>query len=190
MGRKAPYRVLDRAGLTAAALEGLTVVVAAGLAQPSEAEWKTLRAFAENGGLAMIGRAGNDGVTKGRDLTEIAAGKGRIMVYREDLPDPDFLLKIMRDYMDTDWSMRVFNASSGLNYGSFDPSGQRFLLQLLNYSSYPAEAITVRVNGDYKTARLYTPEGGVADLAVEKLGSRVEIAISKLLVSGALLLEK
>jgi hypothetical protein len=83
----------------------------------------------------------------------------------------------------------AFNVPSVLTYASSRDSGGRMLVQLLNYSRFPAEAITLRVNGSFKTARLHAPGTTPVDLAVSKAGSRTEVSIRELAVWGGVLLE-
>ena len=72
-----------------------------------------------------------------------------------------------------------------------DVAGKRVLVQLLNYASHVnAGRITVRLNGSFKTARLYTPESAPADLAVEAVANgRTQFAISDLAGWSAILLQ-
>jgi hypothetical protein len=61
---------------------------------------------------------------------------------------------------------------------------------MINYASGPSEAITVRVSGSYRTARLYGLAGAAADLPVEKSEQGIELAIGPIHTYAALLLEK
>ena len=188
--RQVPYRVMDRGGLSSASLAGLSAVVAIDLSPPSDAERHLLQAFAENGGLVVTSHAWGGDVPKGQPFAEFPTGKGRVAVYADDLPDPEGVSKDIKDLMGEDHlGVRVFNMSSVLTYVSSEPAGKRLLVQLLNYSTYPADSMTVRVSGAFQTARLLTPENGTVDLTVEKAGTASEIAIPNLLVGGALLLE-
>jgi hypothetical protein len=71
-----------------------------------------------------------------------------------------------------------------------DKNGNRMLVQLLNYASYPADSVLVRVVGDFRTARFYTPESAPEEVALEKSDGRLEVNIPRLPVYGVLLLEK
>jgi hypothetical protein len=63
------------------------------------------------------------------------------------------------------------------------------LIQLLNYSGSPAEAITIRVAGLFKTARWYMPEVEPVMLALKQEEGKTDVSIPKLPLWGALLLE-
>jgi hypothetical protein len=62
-------------------------------------------------------------------------------------------------------------------------------VQLLNYSDFPSTAITIRVTGSFKTARLFTPDAPPAKLEMSPAEGQVDIAIPKLSLWGGLLLE-
>jgi hypothetical protein len=71
-----------------------------------------------------------------------------------------------------------------------DDSGGRLAVHLINYASTPSEAVTVRVDGGYSKARLYSPDGATS-LEVEKPSpGRIEVRIESLPVYGVLILEQ
>jgi hypothetical protein len=187
--RQVPYRVVLRSDFSAASLEGLQAVLAADLAPPTEAERKILRTFAEKGGLVVAGPSWGD-PPKDKPYVEAPLGKGRVAVYKDEPPDPESLARDMQELLSPEeMGVSAFNVPSVLTYASTADSGKRVLVQLLNYSRYPAEALTIRVNGNFKTARLFVPEAAPADLPLKKVGNRTEIAIRELAVWGGLLLE-
>lgn len=188
--RQVPYRVIERARLGPAAIKGLAGVLIAGLPAPTDAERKVLLAFAEEGGLVVAGSSWGTEVPRDQPFAEMPSGKGRIVVYRDDLPDPESVSRDMPDLLRGALKVWFFNTPSVLAYASSDASGERVLLQLLNYGRHPSEALTVRLAGEFRTARLFTPESAVTDLPMDKTGGRTEIFIPAVAVSGALLLER
>lgn len=187
--RQIPYRLLDRATLSPASLSGVQAVLATDLAPPSDAERKTLRAFAENGGLVVAGKSWGGEIVVGQRYVELIVGKGRIVVYKDDLPDPESVSKDLLYLMGEDsLGLRLFNVPSVLTFAA--SSGGKLLVHMLNYASRPSDSITLRTAGGFKSARLYAPEAGVVDLAIKKSGDSIEIVIPKLVVCGAVLLEK
>lgn len=187
--RQIPYRLLDRASFTAASLAGSEAILGMDLDPPSGAERALLQNFAEQGGMVVVGHAWGGEVAKGQPFAERPAGKGSIVVYADDLPDTEAVSKDLLDLLGDRAGLRVFNMPSVLSYATSGPAGE-LLVQLLNHSSHPASAMTIRVYREYRSARLYTPENGVVNLAVEKSGRAFEVSIPRLAVSGALLLEQ
>ena len=113
-------------------------------------------------------------------------------MYREHPPDPEMVAKDMLDLLEPDvMGLTAFNVPSVLTYVSTESSGRRALIQLLNYATSPFNSrITLRLNGRFKTARLFTPEVAPLDLEARAMpNGRTEISIPKLAVWGAVLLE-
>ncbi len=184
-----PYRVIERSQLGVSALAGLRAVLAFDLAPPTEAERKTLRAFADEGGLVLGGPSWG-APPKDQSYTVASAGQGEVAVYKDASPDPESVVRDLNDLLSTpELGVSVLNAPSVLCYVSVSGAGNRILVQLVNYAGVPAEPFAIWVTGKFKTARLYAPESAPVDLAVRRSGSRTEIVIPKLPVYGALLLE-
>ena len=190
--QRIPLRVIERAQLSAAALEGLRAVHGIDLIQPTEQERKILSAFVENGGLAVAGPSWKQmEIPKNQDFAVLPAGRGRVAVYRDEWPEPGSLAKDLVDLLGRDnLGVRFFRAASVLSHISIDKTGNRMLVQLLNYASYSADSVLVRVVGDFRTARFYTPESAPEEVALEKSDGRLEVNIPRLPVYGVLLLEK
>ena len=187
--RQIPYRVIDRSKIDANSLAGLRAVLAFDLAPPTEAERKTLRAFAEEGGLVLAGPSWG-APPKDQSYAVVAVEKGELAVYKDASPDPESVSRDLNDLLVTEeLGVSLFNAPSVLSYVSLSDSGKHMLIQLVNYADLPARPITIWVTDKFTTARLYTPESAPADLAVRRTPSRTEISIPKLFVCGALLLE-
>ncbi len=187
--RQVPYRLIVRSQLSSESLAGFQAVLAADLAHPTDAERKTLRNFAEKGGLVVAGPSWGD-PPKDKPYAEVPLGKGRVAVYKDRPPDPESVARDMQELLSPEeLGVSVFNVASVLTYASTSDSGKQMLVQLLNYSGFPAEAVTIRVNGSFKTARWFTPEAAPSELEVKKVGSRTEIAVRELAVWGGVLLE-
>ncbi len=189
--RQVPYRLIERSRLSSASLAGYRAVLGLDLATVSDTERKTLRDFALDGGLVVAGPSWGDAPDQ-NNYAEIPLGKGRVVVYKEHPPDPEMVAKDMLDLLEPEViGLKTFNVPSVLTYVSTDGPGRRALIQLLNYATSPFNSkITLRLNGNFKTARLFTPED--APLALEARAmpnGRTEISIPKLAVWGALLLE-
>ena len=98
--RQIPYRVIWRSQLAADTLVGLRAALAFDLAPATEAERKTLRAFAAAGGLVLSGPSWG-GAPKEQSYTMVAEGEGEIAVYKDDSPDPQSVSRDLNDLMTT-----------------------------------------------------------------------------------------
>jgi hypothetical protein len=172
--------------LRAASLSSFQAVLA--LEPPTEAERKILCDFAEKGGLVVAGPSWGD-PPKDAPYAEVPLGKGRVAVYKEDAPNPESVAKDMLDLLDPKvMGLSVFNVPSAITYAAV--SGERVLVQLLNYAGRPIDRVTIRFNGSFKSARFYTPENAPLDLAVRTTeNGRTETLIPKLTAWGAVLFE-
>jgi hypothetical protein len=186
--RQVPYRLILRSELSAASLSSFQAVLAVDLAPPTGAERKLLCDFAEKGGLVVAGPSWGD-PPKDDPYAEVRLGKGRVAVYKEDPPNPESVAKDMLDLLEPEvMGLSVFNVPSAITYAT--TSGKRVLVQLLNYAGRPIDRVTIRFNGNFKTARFYTPENPALDLSVRATGNgRTEFLIPKLTAWGAVLLE-
>ncbi|MBZ5592600.1 MAG: hypothetical protein LAP39_10225 [Acidobacteriia bacterium] len=189
--RRIPYRMIDRAALNASALEGVKALLVTEISNPAEGERSMWRRFAEGGGLLVTGPGWGVAVPKDKDYIEQELGKGQLIVYREETPDPEALSKNLLHLLGKgNLGLRLFNAPTVLPYLSASEDGKQLLVQMINYASGPSEAITVRVSGSYRTARLYGLYGAATDLPVEKSEQGIELAIGQIHTYAALLLER
>ena len=185
--RQVPYRLVARSGLNAAAVAKFRALVATELNPPSAAERKVLQDFAENGGLVIAGPSWG-GAPKTEPFTEVAAGKGRVVVYKD--PDPEAVARDLKELLsDDDLGVVPFNVPSVITFASGGGTGEPLVVQLLNYFDHPVEMITLRLAGKFRSARLETPEGAAVDLPLRDAEGRTEVTIPKLLLWGAVSME-
>ena len=185
--RQVPYLLVTRSGLNATAVEKLRALVATELDPPSAPERKLLLDFAKNGGLVIVGPAWGD-APKTEPFAEIPAGKGRVVVYKD--PDPETVARDLKEILsDDDLGVVPFNVPSVITMASGGADGQPLLVQLVNYFDHPVEAITLRVTGKFRSARLETPEAAAVGLPLRYDEGRSEVTIPKLLLWGAVSME-
>jgi len=185
--RQVPYQLVSRFGLSTAAVTKLRALVATELDPPSAPERKLVQDFAENGGLVIVGPSWG-GAPKTEPFAEIPAGKGRVVVYKD--PDPETVARDLKELLsDDDLGVVPFNVPSVITFASGGGPGQPLLVQLLNYFDHPVEAITLRVAGKFRSARLETPERTPVDLPLRDAEGRTEVTIPKLLLWGAVSME-
>ncbi len=187
-----PLFLINRVKLSASVLEGLSAVHAIDVIRPTEEERTILEGFAQKGGLVVIGPSWKPvEIPRNQDFAVLPAGSGRVVVYREDSPDPASLSKDLVDLLGRDnLGVRLFRGASVLINTSVDKANNRLLVHLLNYASEPADALVLRITGDFGKASLITPERASEELALEKSGGRVEVSIKSLSVYGVISLEK
>jgi len=180
--RQVPYQPVARSELSAT-LAKFRALVVTGLDPATMAERKLLQDFAENGGLVIAG-ASWGGAPQMEPFAEVTAGKGRVVVYKD--PDPQAVAHDLKELLsDDDLGVVPFNVPSVITFASGGLPGQPLLVQLVNYFGHPVEAITLRVAGKFRSARLETPEGEAVDLPLREAEGRTEVTISKLLLWGA-----
>lgn len=181
--RQVPFQLLARSALNASAVTKSRALVALQLDPPTAAERKLLQEFAENGGLVMAGPSWG-GAPKTEPFTEVPAGKGRVVVYRD--PEPEQVARDLKELLaDDELGVVPFNVPSVITFASGGGVGPPLLVQLLNYFDHPAEAITLRVAGNFRSARLETPESAAVDLPLRNAEGTTEVTIPKLVLWGA-----
>ena len=185
--RQVPYHLVARPGLSAAAVAQFRALVATELDPPSAAERRLLQEFAENGGLVVAGPSWG-GAPKTEPFAEVPAGKGRVIVYKD--PDPEAVARDLKELLsDDDLGVVPFNVPSVITLATGGGPGLPLIVQLLNYFDHPAEAITLRVAGNFHSARLETPDGASVDLPLRDAEGRTEVTIPMLFLWGAVSLE-
>jgi len=185
--RQVPYRTIARSQLSEACLAGFQAVVATEVTPMSAAERDILRAFAQKGGLVVAAPSWGN-APKDQPYNEVTLGKGRVAIYKD--PDPESVARDLRDLLSPEaMGVKAFNVPSVITYASSADSGKRMLIQLLNYSKWPAEAITIRISRTYKTARMVTPDAPPEDLEIRLSEGNTEISLPKLPLWGGVLLE-
>ena len=96
-------------------------------------------------------------------------------------PDPEAVAKDMADLMEPEViGFSVFNVPSAITDVSTSGSGGRVLVQIVNHADEPGGRMTIRLNGNFKSVRMYTPENAPAALAAEPAANnRTEVTIEK-----------
>lgn len=84
---------------------------------------------------------------------------------------------------------RLFNVSSMLSSLSATPGGKRVVLQLVNYSGYPVENVTVHLLGRFARAQLFEPGAPGRNLETYLTEEGTGVDVPKLGTVGALVVE-
>ncbi len=176
--RQVPYRVITRSEMNAAALANFRAVVATAVDPPSATERKLLQEFAENGGLVIAGPAWG-GAPQAERFSEVQTGKGRVAVYRD--PDPETVARDLKELLsDDELGVVPFNVPSVITFARGGGPEEPLVVELVNYFDHPVEAITLRVAGKFRSARMETPESPTLDLPLREAEGRTEVTIPKL----------
>jgi hypothetical protein len=162
--RQVQFQILERSRTLPAAAQGLKVLLWLDKEEPSAEQHSQLLAFVRQGGLLIAAEYwGPPEVkpTKGDsslryDMYNL--GTGQIAVAEEGFQAPDqvavdthLLLSHRNDIV------RLYNPASVNCHSSIDPVHKRRLVQLVNYSVKPADSVTLWVNDQVKSARLWKP---------------------------------
>jgi hypothetical protein len=164
--------------MNAAALANFKALVATAVDPPSVTERKLLQEFAESGGLVIAG-PGWGGAPKTERFSEVQTGKGRVAIYRD--PDPETVARDLKELLsDDELGVVPFNVPSVITFTSGGGPGQPLVVQLVNYFDHPVEAVTLRLAGTFRSARMETPDAAALDLPLRQAEGRTEVTIPKL----------
>jgi len=165
-----PVIPVPRQRLAPGALEGASMAVNVDPDSLTPEQKEILRSFTRSGGALLTGPPGwKDSSPPGERITL-------------DKAELDRLNDIWRDVNSMigrrNLGVRLFNVSSMLSNVLASADGKTEIVQLVNYSDYPVEDVTVHFLGSYKRATLLTPEGLEKNLDIYSTeeGSGVDIA--------------
>ncbi len=102
-----------------------------------------------------------------------------IAIRQADLPKLEHLWKRVSESTGRrNFGIRLFNGASLLSHPMAAPDGKRLAIPIVNYTGYPAEAVTVHLLGEWRKARLLAPGREPRELTLypAREGSGLEIA--------------
>lgn len=149
--KRMPMRVVPRQFLTTEALQGTSVVLNVDPGALTAPQKQALHAFLRSGGTILTGPPGwRDERPKENNFTLDKPDLDRL---------DDFGKEVDSRISRSSFGVRVFNASSMLSNVLVSDDAKVIVVQLVNYSDYPAENITVMFPSGYNKATFLTPEG-------------------------------
>jgi len=166
------FRIIKRSKPLPGLIQGLKAILWLDKQAPSAEQHSQLLTFARQGGLVIAatcwGPAGVQPTKKDPSLQYkmYNVGKGQIAVAEEGFTDPyqaavdTHLLVSRRNDLVRLYNPQTTNCHSSGEFTS--PHHGRRLVQVLNYSSDPADSVTLWVNDRVGSARLWQPETKVA----------------------------
>ena len=177
-----PVRPVPRQKLDLAAFQGISMAVNVDGESLTQAERDVLRSFTRSGGTLLTGPPGWKSTA--------AAKTDQITLEKEELERLDRIWKDVNSMIGRrNLGARLFNVSTMLSDLLSSADGKQVVVQLVNFADYPVESIAVHVLGDFKRARLYTPENGERTLEVYKNEEGTGVDIDKITVAATLRLD-
>jgi hypothetical protein len=157
--KQTPVHAIPGQRLTAESLNGASMAVDVAGYSLTPGQHQILKDFARAGGTVLTAPPGWKG--------QSALGSDQITLDKAEL---DRLNDIWHDVQTMighkNLGVRLFNVASMLSNVLATPDGKQIVVQLVNYSAYPIENITVQIVGSFKHARLIAPDGIQKDLEV------------------------
>ena len=176
-----PVRAVPSRKLTGAAMKGSKMAVNVDPGSLSEEQKEVLMRFTRGGGTLLTAPPG----------WQFPAPKpGQITLGNDEVKVLDEIWKEMNTMTGRrNLGARLFNVSSMLSNLLQSSDGKKTVLHLVNYSDFPAEAVTVHLLGKFKSAKLYSPDSPVKTIPVYDNEEGTGIDIDKIGVSATLVLE-
>ncbi len=164
-----PVRAIPPQRLSIEALKGTTMAVNVEPGALTPEQLQVLRNFTRAGGTLLTAPPGAD--------EAVPADKNRITLDENELKHIDDLWHDVQNMIGRkNLGVRLFNVASMLSNLEDGPNGSIYV-QLVNYSEYGVENVTVHALGKFKKAHLYMPGGVEKDLEVydQEDGSGVDL---------------
>jgi len=165
-----PVRPIALQHLSSESLAGASMAVDVDAASLTPQQKEILRNFTRGGGTLLTGPPG---------WKDEGATGGGITLNKQQL---ERLNDIWRDVNSIvgrrNLGVRLFNVSTMLSNVVSSEDGKTVVVELVNYSDYPVNDVTVHFLGDFKKARLIAPDGVEQALSVYPTedGGGVDIA--------------
>lgn len=159
--RHTPMRAVPREKLSKETLAGATMAVSVDPDTLDPQQQEMLTNFRRGGGTVLTPPPGSH-IRPPADSKRITLDDSQV----------EHLTEIWRDVQSMigrrNLGVRMFNVAGMLSSLTAGPGGKPVIIQLVNYTSYPVENVTVHLLGSCERARLLTPEGGERALEIYK----------------------
>lgn len=176
-----PVRPIPSRKLGGHVMDGAKMAVNVDPGALTDDQKAALRAFARSGGTLLSGASG----WKFPSTTP-----ERITLGEEEVKKLDEIWKELNTMTGRrNLGARLFNVSSMLSNLLESPAGKGAVLQLVNYSDYPVENVTVHLLSKFKTARLLAPGAEPKKLEVYEVEEGSGVDIDNIGVTATLVLE-
>ena len=177
-----PVRPVPTHALDPKSMQGAKMAVNVDPGSLTDEQKQTLRAWTRTGGTLLSGPA---------TWKFPAPQPGQITLSDADVKTLDDIWKEMNSMTGRrNLGIRLFNVSSMLSNFVESGDGKQSVLQLVNYSGFPVENVTVHVLGKFKSARLLSPGAAPKNVAVYEVEEGTGIDIDNVNVAATLLMER
>lgn len=151
-----PVQPVPSGGLKGDSLAGAQMAVAVDPDSMTPEQKETIRNFTRSGGTVLTG-------PPGWRFPQLKPGQ--ITLGEQDLEKLDLIWKEMNSMTGRrNLGARLFNVSTMLSNLQISPDRKQVILQLVNYSDFPVDDVTVHLLGNYKSATLLRPEAAAVPL--------------------------
>ena len=179
--RNIPLRAVPRWKLGEEALRGSKMAVSVDPDSLSEGERESLRAFARSGGTLLNGPPG---------WKFAPAAKEQLTLGKDDYEKLDQIWRGVNSVVGrANLGARLFNVAGMLSNLQESPDGKQVILHLVNYTGYPVENVTAQFTGEFRRARLMTPETPSRELEVYPVEEGCGVDVPEVRVFATLALE-
>jgi hypothetical protein len=175
--RHTPVRAIPRQRLSPDALKGATMAVDVDPQALTPEQREILKQFTRAGGTLLSAPPGSKAPLDAKRITFEEAELQRLSDIWHDVQS-----MIGRRNL----GARLFNVSSMLSNLLTSDNSNEIVVHLVNYSNYPVESVTVHFLGQFRHARLLTPEGVERDLEVYKTEEGSGVDVDRIAVSATL----
>jgi hypothetical protein len=176
-----PVRPIPNPALTQDAMAGSSMAVNVDPASLTDQQKEALKAFTRAGGTLLTGPPGWKFPTP---------QPGQITLEKADLDKLDEIWKELNSMTGRrNLGVRLFNVASMLS-NLVETKDGKVVLHLVNYSDFAVENVTVHVLGQFKSAKLYRPDGQPITIAGYEVEDGTGFDIDQIGSLGALELSK
>ena len=176
-----PVRPVPLPRLAEGSLKGASMAVNVDPESISPVQKEALRGFTRGGGTLLNAPPG---------WKFPPPDKERITLDKNELDQINDIWKNINGMIGyTNLGARLFNVGGMLSSLLGDADGRRVVLQLTNYTSYPVEAVTVKMLGKYTRATLYAPGEPPRALETYATDDGTGVDLDRVSVSAAIVLE-